>query len=101
MAEIPDHLVPTDGLANACVRIGAIYPMQYGVEVHMELYDTKTNDAFGTVKFQLGQEVGKPLISVLAGAHHKMNLILRQLLYLNDRARQSYETELEEHYSAS
>jgi hypothetical protein len=96
-----DDLSLTDGIADANVRIAAIFPTTDGVDVEMEMYNTRTDHVFGTLKYRLGQAVGEPLISVLADAHHETSLVLRQLLFLNDGKRRVYEKELAEHYSTS
>ncbi|HPE30288.1 MAG TPA: hypothetical protein PLV61_03780 [Parvularculaceae bacterium] len=96
-----DDLSLTDGIASAGIRISAIFPTMEGAEVEVEMYNPTTDHVFGTLKYHIGQEVGRPLIAVLADAHHETNLVLRQLLFLNDRKRRAYEKEVADHYSTS
>jgi hypothetical protein len=94
MAEIPDYLVPTDGLTNSYIRFGGLdvnYDNGGGADVRFGIYNEDGQFLANFVIPVLPTERDGSVDALIAGAHRQMCDVLRQWLYMTDRIRQAYE----------
>ncbi|MEG3145875.1 hypothetical protein U1839_14535 [Sphingomonas sp. RT2P30] len=92
MPEVPEHLVPTDGLTNSFIRFGGL--------------DTTPDSGFANMRFDIYDEQGGYLATfnipiapnergsvdmMIADAHREMTNVLRQWIYEVDTLRMAYE----------
>jgi hypothetical protein len=94
MAEVPDHLVPQDGLTNSSVRWYGMEIMhgQGTVRFFFGIYDDN-QQKIADFPIDLPVTGDRPGVTpLIAEAHRRMNDILRQWLYMNDAMFQSYST---------
>lgn len=94
MAEVPDHLVPGDGLTSSAIRFDAmeVAHNRRGAVFKFGIYGEDKNwianfDVFVETPPNGGVQ------QMIAGAHRQMSDVLRQWLYMTDVLRQSYETQ--------
>lgn len=94
MVDVPDHLVPTDGLTNSAIRFDAL-EINHGdksVRVTFGVYDdqqARLTELFVDVPIA---DYPGGANGLIAHAHARMTDILRQWLYMTDKIRQGYET---------
>jgi hypothetical protein len=91
MAQIADHLVPTDGLTDAHIRFSSLeIHEEGGADVHFSLYDDDENHLTDFVIYVEPAEYAS-MDRLVAEAHRRMCDVLRQWLYVTDKMRQHYE----------
>jgi hypothetical protein len=91
MAQVPDHLVPTDGLTDARIRFSSLDVHQEGgADVHFGLYDEDENHLADFVIYVEPTDDGS-IDRLVAEAHRRMCDVLRQWLYMTDKMRQAHE----------
>ena len=92
MAEIPDHLVPTDGLTNSLIRYAGLdAPSDDGDVIHrFDMFD-EDRHRIGTFEIETPPADGGSVDRMIGDAHRRMTDILRQWLYTTDKLRQHYE----------
>lgn len=92
MAEVPDHLVPTDGLTRSAIRF-------VGIEFDRETlaptvrFEIVYGDGMraGTFNIQPDSKRGDSMEAMVAEAHRDLRNILRQWLYETDVYTRAYE----------
>lgn len=85
MAEVPDHLVPMDGLSNASIRYAGFDAAHDGGEAthRFEIFD-ENDEYVGTFKIETEPNVHNSIDQMVREAHQQMTTILRQLLWLTN-----------------
>ena len=85
MAEVPDHLVPMDGLSNASIRYaGFDAAHDSGDAAHrFDIFD-EDDGYVGTFKIETEPNVHNSIDQMVREAHQKMTNVLRQLLWLTN-----------------
>jgi hypothetical protein len=93
MAEVQNHLVPTDGLTNSLIRFDSFEVVHGagGANVKFGIYDEDAHWLADFVIFVSTDEGSGSVAGVIARAHRQMTDVLRQWLYMTDMLRQSYE----------
>lgn len=92
MAEVPDHLVPTQGLTNSHIEFAGFDVLEGGaVLVRFAMCDEDRNylATFNVPVSPLAE--GGTIDALVAEAHRRMCDVLRQWLYMTDVMRQAYE----------
>jgi hypothetical protein len=94
MAEVPDHLVPEDGLTNSFVRFHEMKVLHDGERGSLFRFGICTEKGVGLADFEVFVEIppNGGVSQMIADAHRHMGDVLRQWLYVIDKRRQSYET---------
>lgn len=91
MPEVPDHLVPTDGLCNYGVRLGSVVTGRRGAAAF--LFEIHENDTIvATIPITVGAR-DDGLYGLYARAHSDLRDVFRQLVHVSDTLRVHYETE--------
>lgn len=85
MPEVPDHLVPMDGLSNASIRYaGFDAAYDSGDAIHrFEIFD-EAGERVGTFTIETEPNVHNSIDQMVREAHQKMTNVLRQLLWLTN-----------------
>jgi hypothetical protein len=93
MADVPDHLVPEDGLTDSFIRFDALHILhgQQAVEVTFGIYD-EDQHLLGNFEIVVANE-GGGTNALIAAAHRQMTDVLRQWLYTTDTMRKTYENQ--------
>lgn len=93
MAEVPDHLVPRDGLTNSAIKFDG-FEILHGlgtVRITFGIYeDNDRRISHYVFDLPLGGHSGGAN-GLIAEAHRQMSDVLRQWLYRTDKVRQAYE----------
>ena len=92
MAEVPDHLVPTDGLTNSVIRYAGLDTFEGGGgAIHrFNIYD-ENREYVSTFEIET-QPTGKGSAdAMIERAHKQMVDVLRQWLHTTEKMRQEYE----------
>ena len=92
MAEVPDYLVPTDGLTNSTMALAGIDLIgRGGIQARFNISDEDQNyiGTFAIDVLPRGSEGTSD--AMIADAYRKMSDVLRQWLYSADKMRQVYE----------
>jgi len=91
MAQVPDHLVPADGLTDAHIRFSGLKVHdEGGADVLFSLYDDDENHLADYVIYVEPAEYDS-IDGLIAEAHKRMCDVLRQWLFVTDKMRQRYE----------
>jgi D-aminopeptidase len=92
MAEVADHLVPTDGLTSSSIQYEGFdaLPDRAGAKHRFTIYDEKQQylTTFTVVTWPTAEGT---IDSMVVEAHKQMTNIARQWLFLLDEARKAYE----------
>lgn len=93
MAEVSDHLVPTDGLTNSHVRLAGIdtQPHSNGVVVRFDIRD-EDDGYIGTLRIPVDPTSKTTVDALIVDAHKILTNMLRQWLFETDKMRQHYGT---------
>jgi hypothetical protein len=94
MADVPNHLVPRDGLTNSAIRFDGLDINHNDDTVHVTfgIYDDyQARVTEYVIEVPLADYPGG-VNGLIAHAHVKMTDILRQWLHLTDTMRRGYET---------
>lgn len=98
MAEVPDYLVPTDGLTNSNIALAGIDLIGNGaINARFSITD-ESRDYIGTFTIEVrpnGQDGTAD--QMIADAYRKMTDVLRQWLHGVDTMRQMYEGRPQRH----
>jgi hypothetical protein len=90
MAEVPDHLVPSDGLTNSKLRFAGFDLLDGGEQiVRFELF-SEQRAFIATFPVRVGRSESGNVDTVIADAHARMRSNLRQWLYEVDVMEQFY-----------
>lgn len=92
MPDVPEHLVPQDGLTNATIRYGGLDVLDNDRGVLHRFYiSDEDGDAVGTFHIETAL-AGEGSVDHLIGlAHTNMINVLRQAIFELDLQRQAYE----------
>jgi len=92
MADVPDHLVPQDGLTNSFVRFDGL-DMNYNVGMTDVRFGIYNEGGHRIADFVIPVPDGESASAsgVIAAAHRDMTDVLRQWLYMIDTNRRVYE----------
>ncbi|AKM09310.1 hypothetical protein [Croceicoccus naphthovorans] len=92
MAEVPDHLVPSDGFTNSTVRYAGFdaIPGESGASHRFEFVDGDGR-VIGTYRIETKPTSDGTIDAMVAGAHRQMTNVLRQWLFVTDKVRAHYE----------
>jgi hypothetical protein len=90
MVDVPEYLVPMDGLTNSAIRLeGMDVGKGGGANFRFEMRD---EDGQFMGRFVIPVEPTKgPIDLMFAEAHRKMRDVLRQWVHSTDTTRQAYE----------
>jgi len=82
MAEVPDYLVPTDGLTNSSVRFAGLDTIsgKNGARVKFDIFD-EDEEYVATFAFDVGPQPEETIDSIVAEAHRRMRDMIRQWLH--------------------
>ena len=91
MAEVPDHLVPTDGLTNSSVKFAGLdaLPGRNGARIRFDIFD-EGQSYVATFSFDIGPRPEGTIDALVAEGHRKMRDVLRQWLHGVDMMHQAY-----------
>ena len=91
MAEVPDHLVPTDGLTNSRIHFAGVDTdeMGPGVTLRFEIRDEE-DDLVGVIKIPVELATEGTVDAMIAEGFVRLADMLRQWLYEADEHRQAY-----------
>jgi hypothetical protein len=94
MAEVPDHLVPQDGLTNSAIRFDALEILhgEHKTRFSFGIYDEQ-QVWVADFKIDIPTGAADGVAAMIAEAHRRMTDVLRQWLYMTDVMRGSYETQ--------
>ena len=86
MAEVPDHLVPTDGLTNANIRLAGLDTMQGGggAIFRFDMYDEEKRYV-GTFPITVDAPASGGVNAMVKTAYAEMRNVLRQWIYVIER----------------
>src|SRR4051794_7918653 len=93
MAEVPDHLVPQDGLTNSAIRFDALEILHEEKKARFSfgIYDEQQ---VWVANFKIDVPTGADgVAAMISEAHHRMTDVLRQWLYSMDMMAEAYETQ--------
>lgn len=92
MAEVPDHLVPTDGLTNSLIKYGGLdtLPSGGGAIHRFDIYNEERKFV-ASFEIETGPTGRGSVDGMIAEAHRRMVDVLRQWLHLTEEMRQAYE----------
>lgn len=90
MPEVPDHLVPTDGLTNAKVRFAGLDLWESGEQIIRFEIDDESRHRVGTFSIEVGSRRAGNADTVIADGHAKMRDVLRQWLHEVDKMERFY-----------
>ena len=92
MAEVPDHLVPTDGLTKSMIEYaGFDVDRTTGGASHRFNMRDEEGDRVGTFTVYTRPTAEGSVDQMVAEAHRKMVNVLRQWLHVTDDLRKLYE----------
>lgn len=92
MPEVPDHLVPTDGLTDSYIRFAGMdtHEGDSGATMNFEIYDE--NGVFiGTIGIDAYASEKGTVDAMIASAYRRLTDMLRQWLYSADKTREAYD----------
>jgi hypothetical protein len=91
MAEVPDHLVPTDGLTNSRIHFAGLDTdeMGPGVTLRFVIRDEQ-DDLVGEIKIPVEPAMEGTVDAMIAEGFGRLTDMLRQWLYEADEHRQMY-----------
>ncbi len=92
MPEVPDHLVPMDGLTDSHIRLAGLdtHENDPGVTVRFDIYD-EDDEFVGTLRLAVPPTSKGTVDAMIANAYAGLSGMLRQWLYEADQRRQAYE----------
>lgn len=90
MAEVPDYLVPTDGLTNSRVRFSGLDILRSGEQLIRFEMSNESQQHVANFTIEVGPSRNGNADKVIADGHSKMRDILRQWLYETDKLEQFY-----------
>jgi hypothetical protein len=93
VADVPDHLVPTDGLTNSYIRFDGLVVLHdqgAGARLFFGIYD-ESHNKLADFPIEV-RNAGKGVQDVIAEGHRQMTDILRQWLHTTDVMRDAYES---------
>ena len=92
MPDVPEHLVPTDGLTDSLLKYAGFdtFPMGGGGSHRFDFYD-EAKAYIGTFKIEVQPTGHGTVDGQIAEAHRRMIDALRQWLHVTDKMRQAYE----------
>lgn len=97
MAQVPDHLVPQDGLTNSLIKFTKLEAPQKGsgATIFFTMYD-EDHIEVGEMSFFVPAKPKKgqkgTIDDLIARGHREMADVLRQWLYMIDVMRTAYES---------
>ena len=94
MAEVPDHLVPQDGLTNSAIRFDALDILhgEHKTRFSFGIYDEhQVRIADFPIEVSAGTD---GVAAMIAEAHRRMTDVLRHWLYWMDEMREAYEAQI-------
>ena len=91
MAEVPDHLVPRDGLTNSSVEFVGFdaVPGQSGARIRFDIFD-EDQDYLTTFAIYVGPQPAGTIDALIVEGHRKMRDVLRQWLHGVDMMHKAY-----------
>ena len=91
MAEVPEYLVPTDGLTNSSVKFAGLDAIRgmNGARIRFDIFD-EDQAYVATFAFDVGPQSEGAIDALVAEGHRKMRDILRQWLHGVDMMHQAY-----------
>jgi hypothetical protein len=90
MAEVPDHLVPSDGLTNSKIRFAGFDLLEGGAQLVRFDIHNETQNFVASYAVEVGRSKGGNADTVIADGHAHMRSVLRQWLYTVDKLEQFY-----------
>lgn len=90
MTEVPDHLVPTDGLTNSKMRFSGLDLLESGEQLLRFDISNEIRQPVATFTIEVGRSPDGNADKVIADGHAKMRDILRQWLYEIDTLERFY-----------
>lgn len=90
MGEVPDHLVPTDGLTNSGVRFAGLDLLQSHEQILRFEISNENRQHVATFTIEVGRSPNGNGDKVIADGHARMRDLLRQWLYQIDKMEQHY-----------
>lgn len=90
MAEVPDHMVPTDGLTNSTLLLAGIDSLEgSGGSLRFDIRD-ETGVYVGTFTVDVRPQPEGTTDALIAKGHEMMRDVLRQWLHTTEMARRHY-----------
>jgi len=92
MTDVPEHLVPMDGLTNSFIRYAGFDTIEdSGSATHrFDIYD-EDSEYLSTFRILVHPTDASTVDGMIAAAHRQFSDILRQWLYEADTGRQAFE----------
>src|SRR5947208_2425555 len=90
MAEVPDHLVPSDGLTNSQIRFAGFGFPEGGAQLVRFDIHNETQSFVATYVVEVVRSKGGNTDTVIADGHAYMRNVLRQWLHHMDKLEQFY-----------
>ncbi len=91
MAEVPDHLVPTDGLTNSRIHFAGVDTDEMGPGVTLRfVIRNEQDDPVGEIKIPVEPATEGTVDEMIAEGFVRLTDMLRQWLYEADEERHSY-----------
>lgn len=92
MPEVPEHLVPTDGLTNSTIRFAGYDPHDNdaGATVRFDILD-ENGDYIGTINIETYPTNEGTIDAMVVRAYRRLTDMVRGWLYHVDQMRDGYE----------
>jgi len=92
MPEVPEHLVPTDGLTDSRIHFAGMdtHHNDSGATMRFDIFDDR-GDFVGTFNIDVYATEKGTVDAMIANAYRKLTDMLRQWLYCADQTRQAYD----------
>ena len=90
MPEVPDHLVPTDGLTNSKMRFCGFDLFESGEQIVKFDISDEHREYVATFRIEVGRSRDGNADKVIADGHAKMRDVLRQWLHEVDTLERIY-----------
>jgi hypothetical protein len=90
MANVPDHLVPSDGLTNSNLRFAGFNLLEDGTQIVRFEIKNEHREFVASYNIEVGRTPKGNADTVIADGHAHMRDVLRQWLYEIDKLEQHY-----------